>query len=301
MTFPGAFGGKNVPVAITQLQLAAGRATCHFPEHMPDLDAYLRRIEYTGPRTPTVAVLHAIHRRHALSIPFENLDPIRGQPIDYSTAALVRKLVHDRRGGYCFEHGHLLLAMLRALGFEAEPLIARVRPLGTTVVTGLTHMLLRVTAEGRTFFADTGYGSLSLLEPLELMPGERQDHAGLESRRLVAEGPLLVQQAELKGAWNDVYAFSPHAPPPMDFEIGNWFTATYPESRFVLNLIAVRLEADRRHTLFNREYTVRFAGDRTETRTLTSPAELRALLTGTFELNLPADFPLTCPELVWTK
>jgi N-hydroxyarylamine O-acetyltransferase len=267
---------------------------------MPDLDAYLCRIDYTGPRAPTVAVLHAIHRRHALAIPFENLDPIRGVRIDYAPDAVMRKLVHDRRGGYCFEHGHLLLGMLRALGFEAEPLIARVRPLGTTAVTGLTHMLVRVTAEGRTFFADTGYGSLSLLEPLELMPGERQVHAGLEPRRLVAEGPLLVQQAELKGAWNDLYAFSPHPPPAMDFEIGNWFTATHPDSRFVRNLIAVRLEPDRRHTLLNREYTLRFAGDRTETRTVDSPAELRALLTGTFGLNLPGDFPLTCPELRWT-
>lgn len=268
---------------------------------MPDLDAYLHRIDYTGPRAPTVAVLHAIHRRHALSIPFENLDPIRGQRVDYSPAAVVQKLVHNRRGGYCFEQSHLLLHMLRALGFAVVPLIGRVRPQGVTATMGLTHMLLRVECEGRTFFADAGYGSLSLLEPLELKLGERQPHAGLEARRLVTEGPLLVQQAEIKGAWTDVYAFSPAEAPAADFEIGNWYTSTHPESRFIRNLIAVRLEPDRRHTLLNREYTLRFAGDRAETRTVGSLAEMRELLTGTFGLNIPADFAIACPELKWMR
>jgi N-hydroxyarylamine O-acetyltransferase len=267
---------------------------------MSELDAYFERIGYPGPRDPTVDVLHAIHRRHALSIPFENLDVLGGGRIDYSPTAVFAKLVHQRRGGYCFEQSHLLLQVLRALGFNAVPLIGRVRPAGATTVFGLTHMLLRVECGGRTFFADTGYGNLSLLEPLELKLGERQVHAGLEPRRLVAEGPLLVQQAELKGTWTDIYAFSPTEAPAMDFEIGNWYTATHPDSRFVRNLIAVRLEPDCRHTLLNREYHVRHAGDRLDARTVATPAELRDLLTGTFGLDLPGSLRLSCAELNWT-
>jgi N-hydroxyarylamine O-acetyltransferase len=267
---------------------------------MTDLDAYLRRIGYTGPRAPTVAVLHAVHRHHALAIPFENLGALRGAKVDYTLPALLAKLVHGGRGGYCFEQGYLLLHMLRALGFIAVPLIGRVRPAGVTGILGLTHMLMRVECEGRVFFADTGYGNLSLLEPLELKPGERLHHAALEPRRLIAEGPLLVQQAEIKGVWTDIYAFSPHEAPAMDFEIGNWYTSTYPESRFVRNLIAVRLEPDRRHTLLNREYHVRFTGDRLESRTLASPAELREVLVQRFGLVLPADLSLECAELKWT-
>jgi N-hydroxyarylamine O-acetyltransferase len=266
---------------------------------MSDLDAYLQRIGYDGPRLPTVAVLHALHRRHALSIPFENLGALRGRPVDFSPPALLTKLVHGGRGGYCFEQSHLFLHMLRALGFQAVPLIGRVRPAGATTVFGLTHMLLRVECEGRTFLADVGYGNLSLLEPLELKPGLRQVHAGLEPRRLVQEGPLLVQQAEIKGTWTDIYAFSPAEAPAMDFEIGNWYTSTHPESRFVRNLIAVRLEPDRRHTLLNREYHLRFPGDRVETRILASAAELRDLLTQTFGLNLAPDLALDCAELRW--
>ena len=36
-----------------------------------DLDAYLARVGYAGPRVPTVPVLHALHRAHATHIPVE--------------------------------------------------------------------------------------------------------------------------------------------------------------------------------------------------------------------------------------
>jgi N-hydroxyarylamine O-acetyltransferase len=37
------------------------------------------------------------------AIPFENLDVLLGLPIDLAPAALEQKLIHGRRGGYCFE------------------------------------------------------------------------------------------------------------------------------------------------------------------------------------------------------
>ena len=37
-----------------------------------DLDAYFKRIRYTGPRTPTLSTLRAIHALHPAAIPFEN-------------------------------------------------------------------------------------------------------------------------------------------------------------------------------------------------------------------------------------
>ena len=46
-----------------------------------------------------------------------------GAKVDYTLPALLAKLVHGGRGGYCFEQGYLLLHMLRALGFIAVPLI----------------------------------------------------------------------------------------------------------------------------------------------------------------------------------
>src|ERR1044072_2086323 len=94
---------------------------------MIDLDRYFARIGYHGPRTPTLATLNGISAAHVQTIPFEQLDVRLGRRVDVDPAAIERKLVGDRRGGYCFEQNALLLTALTALGFQARPLSARVR------------------------------------------------------------------------------------------------------------------------------------------------------------------------------
>ncbi|HEY6478319.1 MAG TPA: arylamine N-acetyltransferase, partial [Polyangia bacterium] len=90
---------------------------------MLDFDAYLARIGI-GERPD----LPELHRAHTEAIPFENLDPRRGIPVSLELEDLERKLVADRRGGYCFEQNLLLKAALEALGVaNVELFLARVR------------------------------------------------------------------------------------------------------------------------------------------------------------------------------
>ncbi len=52
-----------------------------------DLDAYCARIGYDGPRTPTLATLHAITAAHTRAIPFENLDVLLGRGVDRTASS----------------------------------------------------------------------------------------------------------------------------------------------------------------------------------------------------------------------
>jgi hypothetical protein len=70
-----------------------------------DLPAYLERVGHDGDTAPTVATLTALHRAHLAAIPFENLDIILGRGIAVDLESVQRKLVHGRRGGYCYETG----------------------------------------------------------------------------------------------------------------------------------------------------------------------------------------------------
>jgi N-hydroxyarylamine O-acetyltransferase len=131
-----------------------------------DLDAYLDRIGLEG--RPDLAELH---RAHVAAIPFENLDPHRGVPVSLAPDDLERKLVRERRGGYCFEQNLLLKAALEALGAQVELLLARVRynaPAGS--VRPRTHLVLRVAAGDVTWHADAGFGAGTLLEPSRSAP-----------------------------------------------------------------------------------------------------------------------------------
>ena len=50
-----------------------------------DLDAYLRRIAYEGPREPSLVTLRAIVAAHSAAIPFENIDVLL-KPVSVSTS-----------------------------------------------------------------------------------------------------------------------------------------------------------------------------------------------------------------------
>jgi N-hydroxyarylamine O-acetyltransferase len=192
---------------------------------MFELDAYLERIGLSG--RPGIA---EIHRAHVSSIPFENLDPFRGRAVSLEPGDLQRKLVADRRGGYCFEHNLLLKAALEALGAEVEPILARVGDRGTE--RSRTHLLLRVRLGGEVWHADVGFGRGTLLEPIPFGPGEEHVQEGWRFR-VIADGPELVLRTLTDGEWVDGYTFVPEPVPLIDIETSNWYTATHPRSPFV--------------------------------------------------------------------
>ena len=68
-----------------------------------DLDAYLQRIGLQVDVAPDLATLRAITAAHAAAIPFENLNPLLGLPMDLALPTLEQKLVRDGRGGYCLD------------------------------------------------------------------------------------------------------------------------------------------------------------------------------------------------------
>ena len=70
---------------------------------MIDVASYLRRIGSDRVHEPDGASLQALHRAHLLAVPFENLDIHLGRPIELSEQSLHRKIVDDRRGGFCYE------------------------------------------------------------------------------------------------------------------------------------------------------------------------------------------------------
>jgi N-hydroxyarylamine O-acetyltransferase len=266
-----------------------------------DLDAYFARIGYAGARTPTRPVLDAILGAHVQAIPFENLDILLGRGISLARPDIVRKLVHDRRGGYCFEHNGLLLAVLRTLGFHVTPLLARVRwqvPAGAP--SPQTHMILRVELDGRPWLADGGFGGIGLTGPIAL-DTEAEQGVAPERRRLVPQGRHLLQQVRFGDAWSDVYRFTPDEAPAIDFEVGNWFTSTHPQSRFRQNLIVSRAAGDLRLSILNRELTIRRRDGGVEKRLLASPAELLDALARQFDLPFPAGTAFACPALDWPE
>lgn len=253
-----------------------------------DQNAYFERIGYAGSRAPSLALLHAITQAHTSTIPFENLDVLLGRRIDLDVASLVRKLVVERRGGYCFEQNGLLLAVLADLGFRVAPLSARVRiDRPRTFIPPRTHMFVRVELDGESWITDVGVGALSLTRALRLDTTESQ-LSPHEPRRIVREDGRLFHQAKLGNEWSDVCEFTLEEMPPIDRELGNWFTSTHPDSHFRNRLIVAKAAEDGvRLTLLNDQLKVRARDGHAETTAITTPDALLAVLDERFGLRLP--------------
>lgn len=250
-----------------------------------DLDAYLARIEYDGPRRASASVLQALHQAHATHIPFENLDVLLGRPIRIDLDSLQRKLVHDRRGGYCFEQNTLLGTALEQMGFAVTRLAARVR-FGAQRVLPRTHMLLRVNVDGQAWLADVGFGSRGLLTPLPLQTGQSVQQLAW-SFRLEQDNGLWVLQCLQQDAWTDLYAFTLEPQLPVDFEVASWFTSTHPDSMFRRLLVVQSLRPEVRYFLRNRELTVERGGS-AETHRIEDDDTLLTVLAQTFGLTFAA-------------
>jgi N-hydroxyarylamine O-acetyltransferase len=253
---------------------------------MFDLDAYLARIGYTGPCTPSLETLSAIHLKHTESIAFENLDPFLRRPVRLDPDSIQQKLVHSGRGGYCFEQNLLLSYALRALNIDFTNLAARVLwGAPENHVGPRSHMLLLVKINGESYVADVGFGGQTLTSPLRLEADiEQQTPHG--SFRLLRAGEGFVMQANLGRGWEPLYRFDLQEQFPADYEVTNWYLSNHPESRFVKGLLAARPAAGCRYALQDNQFTIYYLNGDLERRTLSSPAELRAVLENHFRLTL---------------
>jgi N-hydroxyarylamine O-acetyltransferase len=269
-----------------------------------DLEAYFQRIGYSGDRSPTLTTLQAIHRLHAQTIAFENLNPLLKQPVSLDLAVLQQKLIHERRGGYCFEQNLLLRAVLIALGFQVKNLAARVLwnlPKGT--IMPRSHMLLWIDISGESYIADVGFGGLTLTMPLAFIP-EMEQQTPHELFQLITDAYTYTMQVFVKQEWKSLYRFDLQEQYLPDYEVSNWYVSTYPNSQFVTNLIVAKPDIDCRYALRNNQLLVHFLNGRTEHRILSKAAELRTVLEDIFALNLgaiTADLDWALQQVLSTK
>jgi N-hydroxyarylamine O-acetyltransferase len=249
-----------------------------------NLDAYLKRINYSGSIAPILETLEMVHRLHPAAIAFENLNPLMELPVRLQLSDIEQKLLIERRGGYCFEHNLLLKAVLESMDFKVTPLAAGVlwgRAADDPEPPPLDHMALLVDVGGVNYLADVGFGGQVMTAPLRLRADTEQGAPG-ERYRLLGGHPKWRLESEIGDAWVPLYEFT-LAPQTLDDYIAMNDSAI---GRFADDLIAARVEGGKRHALFNARLNTHENGE-TTTRMLTNLLEIRDVLTNVFGIQLP--------------
>jgi len=218
-----------------------------------DVQPYLRRIDYQGSLTPGIDLLRSIHRAHLFTVPFENLDIHLGREIVCDESRSLRKIVSERRGGFCYELNGAFAALLRALGFRVTLLSCRVARQDESYGPEFDHLTLRVDLE-EPWLADVGFGEC-FLEPLRLESRSEHEQSGrvyrLTSRVTSPPSTDAVFGLEVmaEGRWKKEYAFTLQPRELSDFAGMCHYHQTSPESHFTRNRICSMATAEGRVTL----------------------------------------------------
>lgn len=197
---------------------------------MTDVSGYLERIGYAGAIDHTAATLRAIHHAHLMAVPFENLDIGLGRKIVIDEAAFLRKVVQERRGGFCYELNGAFAALLRALGFRVTLLSARVARDDGGEGPEFDHLTLRVDLE-QPWLVDVGFGE-SFLEPLRIEIGTEQADPAGRFRLLRTGQRIQLERWESAGRWKGQYSFGLQPRRLQEFAAMCHYHQTSPESSF---------------------------------------------------------------------
>jgi len=252
----------------------------------PNIDAYFERIGFSGSIAPTLETLSQLHQLHPAAIAYENLDPLMGVPVRLGLANLQQKLVFDRRGGYSFEQNGLFAAVLSDLDYGVKLHGARVLlglPEGEEPSVG--HMVLTVEAAGITYLCDVGFGGMTPTAPLRLRNGVEQQ-TPLEPYRLTETDGVWLLEMQRGEAWVALYDFTLEELPEAQITVLSDVADSSP--LFNGRLLAARVERNRRLALNDLTLDIRAPGAPDERRVLTSVAELREVLSGLMEIELPS-------------
>jgi N-hydroxyarylamine O-acetyltransferase len=224
--------------------------------------AYLARIGYHGATTPTLDTLRRLHRAHLLSVPFENLDIHLQRKIAIDQDAFVRKIVEERRGGFCYELNGAFAALLRGLGYQLSLLSCRVARDNNSEGPDFDHLALLVECEGQ-WLADVGFGD-SYLEPLRLEIGTEQPQDG-RTFRIASRGERLrVEKLEPGGSWKHQYSFDLIPRRLEEFAFMCQYHQSSPESHFTRKRFCSMATPEGRVTLAGMQLILTRNGKREE-------------------------------------
>jgi N-hydroxyarylamine O-acetyltransferase len=245
-----------------------------------DIDAYLDRLGVARPAAPDLATLRHLQERHLAAVPFENLSSHLGEPVVLAEDALFAKIVHRRRGGFCYELNGLFAALLRALGYDASLHAGQVFRRDGTLGPPLDHAAI-VVSLAEDWLVDVGFGRFSR-HPLRLSAVDPQPDS--EGEFLVLDAPHGDFDVLLDG--KPQYRLERRPRPLADFIPMAWWQTTSPESHFTRSLTCSRPTSQGRVTLSGDRLIETVNGVRNEVH-LPAPEAIRAAYRVYFGMTFP--------------
>src|SRR5699024_6898756 len=128
-----------------------------------NLDKLFQRIEYPK-QIVQFSDLPLLMKQFAYHLPFENVDiMINGKTLlEYD--ALYHKMIHNKRGGVCYELNPLLFYTLQEQSFDVQMIHSTIMVAHNPLEN--THISTLLTQENQPYLVEVGFGANQPLHPV---------------------------------------------------------------------------------------------------------------------------------------
>ena len=248
-------------------------------------ETYLSRIDVKrsnfAPGEPTLRLLQ---RQHLLNVPFENLDIHWKRPIVLDTEQFCKKIVEEKRGGFCYELNGAFNELLRDIGFETRLVSARgFNPKTKIFGPEFDHMMIVVSIGDDEFISDVGFGDF-IAQPLRIETDiEQTDREGVFVVRR-EDNDCFVVARKVDDGWVPECRFGNASRQLSEFAEMCEFHQTSPDSHFTKGRICSVMTENGRKTLSERTFSVTAKGVKIETA-LESGDEFDRVLKQEFQIE----------------
>ena len=254
------------------------------------VEQYLNRIKHVQVNKADLATLQSLHLAHVFNVPFENLDIHLGLGIDLDIIKVFKKIIDEKRGGYCFELNKLFALLLSQLGYQVRLSSARVLygyPLGGEP-RPRTHMVLFVVIEEVEYLVDVAFGN-GLFQAIEAKDGANLECYGQQYRLRQVPDLGLLLELKVKRERLSLFSVEPELVSfNSDHEVANFFCSHSPDSVFTMRQYCTRPTVNGRITLDGMTLIVR-EKNKVEKTKIADISQYLTLLQQYFDINLPID------------
>ncbi len=247
-------------------------------------EKYLGRIEINQTKIqPNLANLQLLQKQHLLKVPFENLDIHWKNPIVLDVENFYKKIIEQKRGGFCYELNGLFYELLNKIGFQSKIISARVFGRDGNFGAEYDHLAILTKIDDDEYLVDAGFGDFSV-KPLRFsLDIEQTDENGVFLIKKYDENYFEVVKKDGE-IWQSEYIFKNLERNLSEFAEMCNFQQTSPKSHFTQAKLSSILTKNGRKTLTNTKFIKTVNAEKIEV-TINSETQFNQILEKEFHIK----------------
>ncbi len=229
----------------------------------------------------TLTFVEKLQKKHLQHFSFNNVSVLLGQEISLDIQDILKKIVLERKGGYCFEHNKLFYEVLREIGFDVSFVVAKVYLSNAAIDVPKTHRTTLLHFKNQVYLVDVGFGYVCPSKPLNInVDTVNEDYLIVKNA-----DDLFSLRLQTPDGFLTLYKFDLKTYSEADCTMGNFYSSNYKNAVFVNNSVMALKKENETHSFKNNKYyIIKKTSD--DSKVISSASELQKLFKDTFSLKL---------------